>query len=340
MSLYAHWMNSWERRLTLKDPNRKIYPFDWGVEWVGADPRQVPRPLEYFERFAEEALLNSEEFFAPPGLPEMTDEGDNLSFISPSVTPHPENNRVVCRVFPGGSKERAVIVVPQWNADAESHVGLCKILSRLGVTACRITLPYHELRTPVGMARADFMVSPNIGRTLHAAQQAVKEVRQLALWLKKEGFRHIGIMGTSLGSCVSYLAFVHDPTIEAGVFNHVSSYFADVVWSGLSTRYVLWGLEGNIRLPELRKCWAPLSPAAFTHKLKNQYRPHLMITAKYDMTFPPELAEKIFDKYQEHSLQLDRVTLPCGHYTLAHFPYNYWVAWHICRFVIRKLPKG
>jgi len=37
------------------------------------------------------------------------------------------------------------------------------------------------------------------------------------------------------------------------VFNHASSYFADVVWKGISTGHVRKGLKGNIELEDLRK---------------------------------------------------------------------------------------
>jgi hypothetical protein len=181
------------------------------------------------------------------------------------------------------------------------------------------------------------MVGPNVGRTLHATRQAVLEVRQAASWLLDQGYGEVGIVGTSLGSCVAYLAFTHDPRIKAGVFNHVSAHFADVVWSGLSTRYIRWGLEGFIKLPDLQDCWAPLSPWFFVEKLRNNYRPHLMITAKYDLTFLPELSGRLFEKYFEHNLRLEHVELPCGHYTTAHFPFKYMDGWHICQFLRQHL---
>jgi hypothetical protein len=32
-----------------------------------------------------------------------------------------------------------------------------------------------------------------------------------------------------------------------------------------------------------------------------------------------------------------RVILPCGHYTLAHFPFNYLDGWHMCRYLRSQL---
>jgi hypothetical protein len=43
---------------------------------------------------------------------------------------------------------RAVLVLPQWNAGPDGHVGLCRLLNRFGMSALRLTLPYHDARRP------------------------------------------------------------------------------------------------------------------------------------------------------------------------------------------------
>ena len=111
----------------------------------------------------------------------------------------------------------AVVVLPQWNADEVSHVALCHLLSRLGIAALRLTLPYHEARRPAGFERAEYMVSPNVGRTLQSLRQAVIDTRAAVAWLDSQGYERIGAMGTSIGSCTAFLAFVHDQRIDAGV---------------------------------------------------------------------------------------------------------------------------
>ncbi|MGH9340237.1 MAG: alpha/beta hydrolase family protein [Acidobacteriota bacterium] len=342
MSLYKNWMFRWEKRLTLRDANRSVFPFDWGVEWLGngASPPAPENPLARFKEFARDSLANSHDFYSPPEAGNFTLKDDLLSFSSPTPTPYPKNNTAYGRLFPARDRTRAVILVPQWNSDENSHVGLCRIFQKMGINAVRLTLPYHEQRLPPGMKRADFMVSPNIGRTIHATRQAILELRQIVHWLRREGYERIGVMGTSLGSCVAYLAFIHDRNISTGVFNHVSAFFADAVWTGLSTRYVRSGLEGNISLEDLRRCWAPISPWYFIEQLENDDRPHLLINAKYDLTFLPELTQLVFDRYAEKKIRLDRAVLPCGHYTTARFPFNYLDGWHICRYLQRRLRLG
>ena len=338
MGLYKWWMQRRERILTSKDTNRRVFPFEWGLEWLEAE-NHSPNPLGQLHRIADRILEDSAPFFTPPALGSLHREADRLSFPTPSPGPVQENNTVDCRIFEAAGSKRAVVVAPQWNADAHSHVTLCRLLQRLGITAVRHCLPYHEKRTPAGMVRADHLVSPNIGRTLQGIRQAVLEQRQIVEYLYREGYRHIGVVGTSLGSCIAYLAFTHDPRIQVGVFNHVSGLFADVVWKGLATRYVRWGLEGKISFQDLRRCWAPISPFHHVARLKGNPRPHLLITAKYDLTFLPHLTERVFQEYRRHGLSPQVARLPCGHYTTGRFPFNWLDGWHICRYLRSHLGK-
>ena len=102
--------------------------------------------------------------------------------------PAPENNRRHDTLLPGphpqrGERRRAVLVLPQWNADEEGHVGLCRLLARFGMSALRLSLPYHDTRMPPELTRADYIVSANIVRTLEVCRQAVLDARRAIAWL-------------------------------------------------------------------------------------------------------------------------------------------------------------
>ena len=162
------------------------------------------------------------------------------------------------------------------------------------MTALRLTLPYHEERRPPELERAEHLVSSNIGRTIQSMRQAVLDTRAGVFWLKQQGFERIGILGTSIGSCTAFLAFVHDPAIDVGVFNHVSGYFADVVWKGISTQHVKQGIESELTLDELREFWQPISPVPFVPRLKDmKRRPMRFIAARYDLTFPVDMSKQV-----------------------------------------------
>ena len=169
-----------------------------------------------------------------------------------------------CRAEARGAREggrRAVLVLPQWNAGPDGHVGLCRLLNRFGMSALRLTLPYHDARRPPELNRADYIVSANVGRTVQACRQAVMDARRAIGWLASQGYDRIGILGTSLGSCLSLLTAAHEPRVRAQALNHISPYFADVVWRGLSTTHVRAGLEGSVELDRLRADVAADQPA-------------------------------------------------------------------------------
>src|SRR5258708_39469710 len=128
------------------------------------------------------------------------------------------------------------------------------------MTALRLTLPYDEERRRAELERADHLVGSNIGRTIQSMRQAVLDTRAAVRWLRGQGFERIGILGTSIGSCIGFLTFAHDPAIDVGVFNHVSGYVADVVWQGISTQHVRQGIETDLTVDELREFWTPISP--------------------------------------------------------------------------------
>lgn len=321
-----------------RDNNRLVRPFEWGLSFIsdhvnGDDPRDVVRS------YAQAAMERTDRFYNLPEIRDFHLEGDQLTWTSAVHTPSPENNTARARFFPANPKKSshrrsAVLVLPQWNAQPDSHVEACRIFNGLGIAALRLTLPYHEHRRPPELERADHLVSTNVGRTLQSMRQAVLDTRAAVRWLKQEGgYERVGILGTSVGSCIAFLAFVNDPQIDAGTFNHVSGYVADVVWRGLSTRHLREGFANHLSVDELREFWTPISPVPFIERLTNMKpRPMRFIAARYDLTFPADLSHDVISEVQRHGLPLDVVWLPCGHYTLADMPWRAIDAWKIATF--------
>ena len=338
-------MHARERHFAERDTNRIVRPFEWGAQFIkehvnGDDPRQL------FREHAQEVMRRSEDFYALPAITDYRLTGEQLSWTSAVHTPSAENNTVRARFFPAkmkgkdaGKRRPAVVLLPQWNAQPESHVDLCRVLNRLGISALRLTLPYHEARRPKELERADYLVSPNIGRTLQSLRQAVLDTRAAVSWLiEQQGYDSIGVMGTSIGSCTAFLAFAHDERIDVGVFNHVSGYVADVAWQGLSTRHVREGFGDALTLEELRQYWLPISPFPFIPRLlKMPERPIRFISARYDLTFPIKLSEDVIAEFRRHNIPLDVAWLPCGHYTLGETPWKYIDGWKIASFLKKHL---
>jgi dienelactone hydrolase len=344
--LLARLMHARERRHARRDNNRLVRPFAWGAEHVATAHANGDSPRALVAAHAADAVARSAEFFALPPINDYQLDGDLLTWTSAVHTPAPENNLVRARFFPpvvkaDGHKNRprrAVVLLPQWNAQPESHTELGRIFARLGIAALRVSLPYHDERRPAELERADFLVCANVGRTLQSMRQAVIDARAAVHWLHREGYERVGIMGTSIGSCTAFLTFIHEPLINAGVFNHVSGYFADVVWRGLSTEHVRAGLGDAITLAELRSYWLPISPLAYMDKLAGQSaRPMRFICARYDLTFPADLSQDLVNAIRATGHTLDVQWLPCGHYTLGQAPWKYIDGWQIVTFLRKHL---
>ena len=338
-------MHARERWYSERDTNRLVRPFEWGTSFIkehvnGDDPRHI------FRQHARDVLQRSEDFYALPAVTDYSLTNGLLTWTSAVRTPSSENNRARARFFPappprrGRARRRsAVVILPQWNANGESHVELCRVLNRLGISALLLTLPYHEARRPPELERADHLVSSNIGRTIQSVRQAVLDARAAVHWLIEHGgYERIGIVGTSIGSCTAFLAYAHDERIDVGVFNHVSGYFADVVWRGISTAHVRAGFGDEMTLEELREYWLPISPLPFIHRLLEiRERPMRFIAARYDLTFPVDLSRNVIEETKRLGIPLDVAWLPCGHYTSGEKPWIYLDGWKMAAFLKKHL---
>src|SRR5262245_17503820 len=357
------FFHRWERQLaSISQHARVVREFDWGLDWIDRFPggdrpsgASNSTPREMVRAWVESVMRDTDAFFTPaptsdyvlkpsPADRRAAGEAGTLEFPSAFTTPHPENNLVRARYFPAnpirrnGSADhprRAVVVLAQWNSDRGGHIGLCRMLARLGIASLRISLPYHDDRMPPELNRADYIVSSNIVRTIQACRQAVMDVRRALWWLRDEGYERLGLLGTSLGSCLSLLTTCHEPLVRAQALNHVSPFFADVVWRGLSTEHVRSGLDGHITLDELRSMWRPIAPWSYLDRVRD--RQTLLVYAKYDLTFPVDLSLKLIDEIRRRGFPLQVRVLPCGHYSTGSTPFKYLDAWYLGRFLATRL---
>lgn len=347
LKAYAKWMEEWENRLCSRATNRVVRPFEWGLEWTAGWPmaQKIPPnghdPEGYLRQLNQAAIQSSEEFFGYETPRDFRLEGNMLRFTSAVTTPHLKNNVVHGQWFPAkhkpGQPRKAVVVLPHWNAQAPQHGGLCRGLQKLGLSTLRLSLPYHDFRMPPELERADYAVSSNVGRTLDATRQAVIDTRCCADWLVSQGYERIGIVGTSLGSCYAFLASAHDERFTVNVFNHCSTYFADVVWTGLSSQHIRQGFEQSITLEQLRESWSAISPPNYWDRYARKPKKSLFLYALFDTTFPPHFSRQVVDAAREWKLDHKTVVLPCGHYTLGETPFKYIDGYHICSFLKQNL---
>jgi len=339
--MLKRYMHKRERELAMRNDNRVVRPFEWGTEFIGHHNGGDPRAL--FRAYSRDTIARSDEFFFSPEISdlkfEISGQEQIVTWTSGVETPSAENNVARATFFPAaGDNRAAVLVLPHWNAQAGTYFDLCRTFNKLGISALRLTLPYHEERMPPELERADYLVAPNVGRTLQSLRQSVVDTRSCVSWLKQQGYEKLGIVGTSIGSCVGFFAFTHDMRIDAAVFNHVSGYPADVVWHGLSTYHVKQGIGDNVTLEELREYWLPISPMAYMDRLAGlPHRPQRYIYTLYDLSFPLDLSRDTIAELRRRKIKHSEVAIPCGHYTLGEKPWVYYDGFKIVSFLRRHL---
>ena len=69
---YEKWMVDWETRLTMRDTNRVVRPFEWGLEWTKGWPGVNGHPPspdhdsmeKFFHDLNHHIVTHSDEFFS------------------------------------------------------------------------------------------------------------------------------------------------------------------------------------------------------------------------------------------------------------------------------------
>ena len=188
---------------------------------------------------------------------------------------------------------------------------------------------------PPELHRADYIVSSNVGRTAQVCRQAVLDARRAIAWLAREGYESIGILGTSLGSCLAMLTAAHEPLIRAAALNHISPYFADVIWEGLSTEHVRASLDGQIQLDTLRRIWMPISPFPLPRTPARERGPAGVRPVRSDVSVA--LSKMLVDEFRRRGMRHQVAVLPCGHYSTGVTPFKWMDGIILCRFLNRSL---
>ena len=336
--MITRFFHAWERRLAAVTTNRVVRPFEWGLEWIGGNHDPAMSPVETLTSWSAGVMSNTDDFFSIDPTDEYHLHGSELCFPSAFTTPHAENNTVYAQYYQArrnGGRRRAVVILPQWNAGPTEHLALARLISRAGISSLRLSLPYHDRRMPPDLHRADYIVSANVGRTLQVCRQAVLDARRAVDWLARQGYERIGVLGTSLGSCLAMLTAAHEPRVTVAALNHISPYFADVVWEGLSTAHVRTSLDRGVELDRLRRLWLPISPQPYIARMRGKQV--LLVYARYDLSFPVRLSRQLVDDFRRHGISPHVVILPCGHYSTGIAPFSWMDGYALVSFLRRRL---
>jgi hypothetical protein len=309
------------------------------------DFRLETRHPQLFPTNVRPETLAQDAWYKEQALSGDLETAEFLRFTSPVRSQYAENDQVNARWFPAsaeqeekfrraGKPRQAMVVMPQWNADAFSHNALCQIFNRFGISCLRLSKPYHDIRRPAELERSDYAVSANVGRTMAACQQAVVDIRSCLDWLEQQGYEQFGVLGTSLGSAYAFIAAAHDARLKVCAFNHASTWFGDVVWTGQSTRHIRAAFEqAGLTQDTVRELFRGVSPMAYMERFAANPKRVLVVHATYDLTFLEEFSLDVLRNFEKYGVNYVSRVLPCGHYTTGETPYKYLDAWYLGKFV-------
>ncbi|MEY9722123.1 dienelactone hydrolase [Sinorhizobium fredii] len=319
--MYHSWLDRWdERRAQRGEEGKKTSDLVLDAERAFPDAKNVAT-IEEFCVLADQAVTDPAYFDAPGGSNQGFERQDGwLKFPSDISTDVEVNNVVWAKITESGSFDQALVIFHHWNASGRNRQ-IADFFSHRGVTVVEVAMPYHLERSRPGSMHADYMLSPNLGRTIQSVRQAVWDGRKLIRWLKSEGYREISVLGMSLGSWVAGVIAAHDSAVSKASLFLTAGSLADMVWTGRATRLIRDSLEPEIELSDLRRAWGPLNMENYVHRLA---RPDLdlhVVLAKRDKVVLPELSERFMQRLKDAGAKPTILELNCGHYSLAMPPY-------------------
>src|SRR4030095_2947334 len=98
----------YEHRRWTTDDNRRVRPFEWGLEHIGGRADE-PDPAGFLLEYSRRAIEKSREWYdVEPARDYRLDGGNVLTFASSVESPWVENNTVHARLFPAKAKKAAV----------------------------------------------------------------------------------------------------------------------------------------------------------------------------------------------------------------------------------------
>lgn len=331
--MFYRWLDRWDEEQARRGEQHKLaakFALDAERAFPGAS--KVTR-IEEFCALADQALVDPDFFNEPTERNQDFERKDGwLRFPSDISTDVEQNNIVLAGITESGSFDHALVIFHHWNATAWNR-RVADFFSRRGITVVEMALPYHFERSRPGSAYADYMLGPNLGRTIQSVRQAVLDGRKLIHWLKREGYGEISVVGMSLGSWVAGLIAAHDPAVSKTSLFLTAGSLADMVWKGRATQSIRESLSPVIDLTDLRRAWGPLNVENYTPKLS---RPDLglhVVLAKRDKVVLPEISQKFTQRLREAGVQPEILELNCGHYSLAIPPYILLAAMSLKRFL-------
>jgi dienelactone hydrolase len=220
-----------------------------------------------------------------------------VTFPSPVVSPHPENNVVHAEYFRPKGKSRLPAVIVLDILDGSQRVSRAEAvwLAQNDVAALVVYMAYYGPRRPAeGKVR---LLSPDIDKSVNAITQTVLDVRRATAWLADRPEvdpARLGLIGTSLGSLVGGVAAAAEPRLKNVCLLLGGGGLVDAFYDHPKVapfRFLLPVIGGSKE--KLKRMIDPVDPLTYADRLKG--RRLLLIAASRDDVVPPTAMKALWD---------------------------------------------
>ena len=243
-----------------------------------------------------------------------------VTFPSPLITPHVNNNTVHCEYFcpTSAGKKPGVIVLHILGGDFDLARLFCRALASKGVAALFLKMPYYgERRQPDSPMR---MVSVDPRETVAGMTQAVLDIRQAAAWLAAQDQidrQQLGIVGISLGGITAALAASIEPRFAKVCLLLAGGDMGEVAWTSaeLAPLRKHWIETGGSK-ESLFAMLRAVDPVTYAKPVAG--RKILMLNARHDEVIPRACTDALWHAFGEPEI----IWWDAGHYTSARYLFD------------------
>jgi cephalosporin-C deacetylase-like acetyl esterase len=211
-----------------------------------------------------------------------------VTFPSPVMSPHAQNNTVHCEYYRPHRKDPVpgVIVLHILGGDFQLSRMFCHALAHRGVAAMLVKMPYYGPRRVMGVSRRMIDKDPQL--TVEGMTQAVLDIRRATAWLgsrQEIDPERLGLFGISLGGITGALVAGVEPRLKHVCLLLAGGDIGRIAWESPEVREIRehWLKQGKKREDFLR-AMASIDPVQYGGNVRG--RRILMLNAKEDEVIP------------------------------------------------------
>lgn len=337
--MLTYFSRAYDRKFTERAVRfgRRSVPFAFNGGLAFAR-NNVPDTVEAFRKWTEWEL-NDDTYFRPlMEIQKPAQWGDQITFRSGLANRIEMNQYFTVRSKLSYNKRftrHAVIVISESFAK-DYYQTLPRLFSKFGMSVFQVPLPFHFGRGGDVQGAEKYVLSADLGQTLHSTRQAVMDVLQTVRWLRSKGYLRISVVGFCYGGLIAGLAAAHSEEISRCAMVVSGGSMADVVWSGDSFVGAKAQLSQHLTLDEVRACWKLANLETHAEKLARPDFELMLLSGKVDNIVKKPVVDRLRSSLVNADVDFKDVTLPTGHASMGVFPNNVLAAKQLLSFLYRR----